>query len=547
MGTEGIEKLTKDLAHQFGLGASAGPLVESFLGFLSYQRQDGLAGLLEDFRDYGQNAEVDSWLGLASNRPITGEDLTEIIGEDALNYLANKSGLNAQTTADALAVAVPRIIDLLSPNGVIPESLPAWASGRISIPAAANKRLSESIAEDRRNRPPTKISEPEPAPSKGSKLKPSVPIAPTRAVVQERAPVAERSKPVRKPWAPIVVAPLYLIGIVALIAGYALYRGRNSGPAEASPKPKQVVAQGKSTEGTRSVATTTASLLEPATLNLSRSGGLIRYSGIVKEDRNRENILLALGGNEADGTIDVDLGVGDSAWIPYIAEIVKDFFPRGAELTFSGSEVVIGGNLSESRLERLREDIQALVGAEFSVKRLDAAKIGQEANQLASARIEELGAKDSVTETDLCNALNKMVVNFASGSVAVPELNQELLKLAVSLFAKLPPAAKIEIVGHTDSVGSKAGNQRLSERRAMEVMRFLITNGVSEERLVSFGAGASLPLSSNDTQMGRFQNRRIEFRTYVPGQAEADLKPPEKAEELPISSDQTQSPDSEGN
>ena len=81
----------------------------------------------------------------------------------------------------------------------------------------------------------------------------------------------------------------------------------------------------------------------------------------------------------------------------------------------------------------------------------------------------------------------------------------------------------------------------------MEVMRFLITNGVSEERLVSFGAGASLPVSSNDTQMGRFQNRRIEFRTYIPGQAEADLKPPEKAEELPISSDETQRPISEGN
>lgn len=540
---EGIEKLTRDLAHQFGLGASAGPLVESFLGFLSYQRQDGLAGLLEDFRDYGQNAEVDSWLGLASNRPITGEDLTEIIGEDALNYLANKSGLNSQTTAEALAFAVPRIIDLLSPTGIIPESLPAWASGRITIPVAtSNKRLSESIAEDRKNRPP---SRPPDSSAGGQKSQPSTAHIPTisaKAVVQEREPIVRRQRPAKVAWSPMVMAPLYLIGIVSLIGGYAFFRSQSAGFSTVNLKEKPARTQKEKSGGTPAPVPARASLLEPAILNLSHGGGLIRFSGTVKEDRYRENILLALSGNEADGTIDVDLGVGDADWTKYIAEIVQNHFPLGVEITFSGTEVIIGGSLAESKLEDIRAEIQSLMGSEFTVKRLDVAKIGQEANELASSRIEALNARDSVTETDLCTALNKMVVNFASGSVVVPELNQELLKLSVPLFAKLPPAAKIEVVGHTDSVGSKSGNKRLSERRAMEVMRYLISNGVSEERLVSFGAGAQSPLSSNDTQIGRFQNRRIEFRVYVPGQAEADLTPQEKAQNLPISSEESQTP-----
>jgi outer membrane protein OmpA-like peptidoglycan-associated protein len=74
------------------------------------------------------------------------------------------------------------------------------------------------------------------------------------------------------------------------------------------------------------------------------------------------------------------------------------------------------------------------------------------------------------------------------------------------------PAITIEVSGHTDNVGSTAYNQHLSERRAQAVINHLITNGINPKRLLARGYGSSQPVSPNDTEQGRQQNRRIEFR-----------------------------------
>lgn len=70
----------------------------------------------------------------------------------------------------------------------------------------------------------------------------------------------------------------------------------------------------------------------------------------------------------------------------------------------------------------------------------------------------------------------------------------------------------IEVVGHTDSVGSDAVNQRLSEQRAGSVADYLIGQGVQNARIERLGAGKRYPIASNDTEAGRAQNRRVEIR-----------------------------------
>lgn len=74
------------------------------------------------------------------------------------------------------------------------------------------------------------------------------------------------------------------------------------------------------------------------------------------------------------------------------------------------------------------------------------------------------------------------------------------------------PKMKIEVAGHTDSVGSAASNRTLSENRASAVRNYLIEKGVSSARLVSKGYGESRPIAKNDTEEGRQENRRVEFR-----------------------------------
>jgi outer membrane protein OmpA-like peptidoglycan-associated protein len=73
------------------------------------------------------------------------------------------------------------------------------------------------------------------------------------------------------------------------------------------------------------------------------------------------------------------------------------------------------------------------------------------------------------------------------------------------------PSAGVVVEGHTDSVGTDAYNQRLSERRAAAVRDYLIRGGVAPTRLQAVGFGESRPVASNDTADGRAQNRRAEL------------------------------------
>ena len=66
--------------------------------------------------------------------------------------------------------------------------------------------------------------------------------------------------------------------------------------------------------------------------------------------------------------------------------------------------------------------------------------------------------------------------------------------------------------GHTDSKGTDAYNQRLSERRAKAVRDYLVKGGVAASRIETVGFGESKPVASNDTDEGRAQNRRVELR-----------------------------------
>jgi len=69
----------------------------------------------------------------------------------------------------------------------------------------------------------------------------------------------------------------------------------------------------------------------------------------------------------------------------------------------------------------------------------------------------------------------------------------------------------VAVEGHTDSVGSDAYNQKLSERRAQAAVDYLVSQGVDASRLQPTGYGESKPMASNDTADGRAQNRRVDL------------------------------------
>lgn len=70
----------------------------------------------------------------------------------------------------------------------------------------------------------------------------------------------------------------------------------------------------------------------------------------------------------------------------------------------------------------------------------------------------------------------------------------------------------VDVYGHTDSTGSDAYNQTLSERRAVAVADYLVSRGVEPARLETLGYGETQSIASNDTVEGRAQNRRVEIK-----------------------------------
>ncbi len=91
-----------------------------------------------------------------------------------------------------------------------------------------------------------------------------------------------------------------------------------------------------------------------------------------------------------------------------------------------------------------------------------------------------------------------------------PTAADTLLDVAAALREQ--PGVMYEVAGHTDSIGTDAYNQGLSERRAKSVHEFLTGHGVDSSRLTLRGYGESNPIASNATREGRAQNRRVEIR-----------------------------------
>lgn len=83
---------------------------------------------------------------------------------------------------------------------------------------------------------------------------------------------------------------------------------------------------------------------------------------------------------------------------------------------------------------------------------------------------------------------------------------------AIAEIMKNNPKAMFAIGGHTDSTGSKAINQKLSEKRAKAVMDYLVKGGVDASRLTSKGYGEDNPVDDNKTRKGRANNRRVEIK-----------------------------------
>ncbi|NLX67610.1 MAG: OmpA family protein [Bacteroidales bacterium] len=126
-----------------------------------------------------------------------------------------------------------------------------------------------------------------------------------------------------------------------------------------------------------------------------------------------------------------------------------------------------------------------------------------ELEEIEGAQVEKVNEGEAIKvtfESGILFATNSSTLNTASRA--------SLNKFATSLQNN--PDTDVKIYGHTDSTGSDAINNPLSERRAESVYNYLLSKGVSGARMVSEGFGSAQPIADNNTQAGRAENRRVE-------------------------------------
>jgi outer membrane protein OmpA-like peptidoglycan-associated protein len=101
-------------------------------------------------------------------------------------------------------------------------------------------------------------------------------------------------------------------------------------------------------------------------------------------------------------------------------------------------------------------------------------------------------------------------IEFETGKANIRSISKPLLEQASAILNQYP-SLKVMIVGHTDNVGKREFNIDLSQKRADSVKAFIISQGISTERILTRGEGPDAPLADNKTRSGRQLNRRIEF------------------------------------
>jgi len=110
-----------------------------------------------------------------------------------------------------------------------------------------------------------------------------------------------------------------------------------------------------------------------------------------------------------------------------------------------------------------------------------------------------------------CHQFQSLSLNFKINSYKIEENSLGKVE-GFYKFLDENKVYNVEIIGHTDSVGSVKNNQILSQNRAKSVEKFLLTNGIEQRRLTTSGLGELSPITTNDTKEGRKLNRRIEVK-----------------------------------
>jgi uncharacterized protein YidB (DUF937 family) len=118
-----LDAIIKGVGSQLlgGSESAQGGLMEHVLGLVNNPNTGGLGGLIQMFSNKGLGDVMSSWVSTGENQPVSGEQLTNVFGNNMIQEIAQKLGISGADAQSALAALLPQVIDKLTPNGTVPE------------------------------------------------------------------------------------------------------------------------------------------------------------------------------------------------------------------------------------------------------------------------------------------------------------------------------------------------------------------------------------------------------------------------------------------
>ncbi|MGA7383344.1 MAG: OmpA family protein [Methylocella sp.] len=466
-----FDKLIQDLDTRYRLGPEAGLLAQETLGLIT-GRPGGTGAFLNRFKAAEFAVEVVSWLGGPDPVPLSGQEVEQALGSDAISGIANKIGVSQRFARTILGYAIPEIIVLLAKGGAIPSAITAWAAS-----------------------------------FRDSAIRSSTPI---NEITQHRAeqirPSQTEHSGAAAGFRPLLIPGASLLITLGLLLGYFIGAG-DRGAIHATPTVVQ----------NAPVASPHVPSI-PARLALHNENGLIAYSGTVGDDATRSSITDSLktvfGAQKITGDLSVDLNAGPAHWAKGFRAALDNFKIPGLQVLFEGNAASVGGAIPEADRDRIMSSLKSVLGPQFAF-----ATIAGSSTPAASLALTPGFSVEN--PFGAANTPNLPTIYFATNSAEVPSDTEVLVRQATGLMKRLPAGTTVRISGYTDSVGTQAANTRLSRRRANAVRQVLVDAGVNPAMLSAKGYGSSHSLASkNGTTEGRSistvedrlrKDRRVEF------------------------------------
>ena len=228
------------------------------------------------------------------------------------------------------------------------------------------------------------------------------------------------------------------------------------------------------------------------------STGPIVVTGTVADDAGKAGLLARLRAVYGAERVVDQLSVGTVStpanWNDYVGRLIGPnlkMISRG-QLKIDGNNISLRGDVaSETQRQQIAGDIASSLNPTYTVN-----------NSLRVAATQQY---------QLDAALANRIIEFESGKAALTPSGMAILDQMSDVLKKLKDV-KVEVIGHTDNAGSRAGNLSLSQARAEAVKAYVASRGINGDLIAVSGEGPDRPVADNRTIEGRARNRRIEFK-----------------------------------